>query len=332
MTSRPSLVPLLLLLLALSLAGCRSRTPASAGAPAPAALTSEAAATPEASATPGAAAKPALPTTGSYDWSVPAIFRGHIIGNGKKGFPQKLIAITLDDGPSPSQTPEALRILAKYHVHATFFVVGAYASLRPKLLTREAAEGHCIGIHSYSHLAWSTPAQAAKNIDMTAAVIYQATGKHPTVFRPPYGIVATPKHQNPKMPINNTLTLTARKDGYPVILWSMSSADTSQKILHDSAAIANNVIHTPNPGGAFVLMHDGGGHMSSIKALEQIIPQLQAKGWKFVTIPELLRAWADWMATQASAPAPAAAQPAAVTTPAAAVPAPETPGAAAPTP
>jgi peptidoglycan/xylan/chitin deacetylase (PgdA/CDA1 family) len=163
--------------------------------------------------------------------------------------------------------------------------------------------------------------QARKNLDMTAAVIQQATGKRPTIFRPPYGIWTPQK--NPKF--NNTLANVARQDGYPVILWSMSSADTSRSILRDPAAIAKNVIHTPNPGGAFVLMHDGTGHMASVRALSLIIPQLQAKGYKFVTIPELLRAWAAWMDSQHAAPAAAPAAP--VTAPTQ-----EATGVAAPTP
>jgi peptidoglycan/xylan/chitin deacetylase (PgdA/CDA1 family) len=86
----------------------------------------------------------------------------------------------------------------------------------------------------------------------------------------------------------------------------MSSADTDSRILHDPNGIARNVIYTPNPGGAFVIMHDGSGHIATAQALSQIIPQLQAKGWKFVTMPELLRAWAEWMKTApASAVAPA---------------------------
>jgi peptidoglycan/xylan/chitin deacetylase (PgdA/CDA1 family) len=295
---------LLILVLPVAVAGCRGHeTQNVALAPAPTALTAPAALTPAAQAATGpASAVAALPADQqgtSYDWSVPAEFRGHVFGSGKKGFPEKLIALTIDDGPSPTETPVVLAILRKFHVHATFFVLGYNASCWPKLVTQEAADGNCVGIHSYSHLGWSTPEQAAKNLNMTAAMILKATGKKPTIFRPPYGIVYAQK--NPKY--NNTLTVTARHMGYPVILWSMSSADTSKTILHDATAIAKNVIHTPNPGGAFVLMHDGSGHLASAHALEQIIPQLQAKGWKFVTIPELLRAWAAWRQSQ---PAPAA--------------------------
>jgi peptidoglycan/xylan/chitin deacetylase (PgdA/CDA1 family) len=150
-----------------------------------------------------------------------------------------------------------------------------------------------VGIHSYSHIAQCTPERAIYNLDETAKMIEQATGKQPTVFRPPYGITT------------NELSKRARKEGYPVILWSMATGDTDRKVLREPDVLARNVIH-PNPGGAFVLMHDGSGHMASVKALSLIIPQLQAQGWKFVTIPELLRAWDAWMQSQAAPAAPSA--------------------------
>ncbi|NLO73260.1 MAG: polysaccharide deacetylase family protein [candidate division WS1 bacterium] len=241
--------------------------------------------TPVATEASAAEEAPVQPTTDSHDWSVPEIFRSHIIGQRKKGFPRKLLALTIDDGPSPSDTPVVLEKLRQYGAHATFFVLGYNASRWPKLVAQAAAEGHCVGIHSYSHIAKCTSEQAVKNLHLTAEMIERATGKKPTVFRPPYGITT------------NELTKLARKEGYPVILWSLSSADTSPRIFRNADLIARNVIFTPNPG-EIILMHDGGGHMASARALDQIIPQLQAKGWEFVTVPELLRAWAEWMAAQ----------------------------------
>ena len=271
---------LALLLLPLGLTGCRSRPAAVAPNPGQAAApaTRASARTPGGSptATGSASAAPA-PQGSSYDWSVPAIFRSHLISSQKRKFPEKLIALTFDDGPAPSVTPVVLAALKKYHAHATFFVIGYNASRWPELVRQAAEEGHCVGIHSYSHIAKCTPELAVKNLHLTAKYIEQATGKKPTVFRPPYGITT------------NELTKLARREGYPVILWSMSSADTDRRILKDPDLIARNVIHTPR-NGDFVLMHDGGGHMASSEALSQNIPQLQKAGWKFVTIPELLRA------------------------------------------
>lgn len=301
-------------MLALVLSGCR--TPQSAVAPDPGQAAAPTGAkpavaptapawplpeTPDAApgdspALPGPASAALAPQGSSYDWSVPAIFRSHIVSQHKRGFPQKLIALTFDDGPAPSVTPVVLAKLKKYGAHATFFMIGYNASRFPDLVRQAAEEGHCVGVHSYSHIAQCTPALAIKNLHLTARHIEQATGKKPTVFRPPYGICT------------NELTKLARREGYPVIMWSMSSADTDRRILKNADLIARNVIHTPRPGD-FVLMHDGGGHLATAEALSQILPQLQKAGWKFVTVPELLRAWAEWMATQPPRPGSGAAGP-----------------------
>lgn len=89
--------------------------------------------------------------------------------------------------------------------------------------------------------------------------------------------------------------------GVVVRLWTISSAD-SNPIGPD--VIARNVIHTPNPGD-IVLMHDGPGHTATAKALPQILRELSAAGFKFVTVPQLLQAWDQWQA-HAKAPAHAA--------------------------
>jgi chitin deacetylase len=94
----------------------------------------------------------------------------------------------------------------------------------------------------------------------------------------------------------------ALRMGYPAFLWTISSADTRPIA---ATVIARNVIHTPNPGD-IVLMHDGQGHVETAKALEQILTELGAKGFRFVTLPELLRAGDRWLATK---PSPANAKP-----------------------
>jgi peptidoglycan/xylan/chitin deacetylase (PgdA/CDA1 family) len=91
-----------------------------------------------------------------------------------------------------------------------------------------------------------------------------------------------------------SLCQTAVKQGYTGVLWTISSAD-SNPIGAD--IIARNVIHTPNPGD-IVLIHDGAGHTASAKALPQILKELSAAGFHFVTVPELLQAWQQWQAGQ----------------------------------
>jgi peptidoglycan/xylan/chitin deacetylase (PgdA/CDA1 family) len=140
------------------------------------------------------------------------------------------------------------------------------------------AEGHAVGSHSYSHPAKTSTQRAAEELNKTEAAIRAAIGRSPTLFRPPYGIM------------KGNLARQALGRGYTVVLWTVSSADTRPI---GPGVIANNVIHTPNPGD-IVLIHDGPGHKASADALPQILDELGRAGYRFVTIPELISAWAAW--------------------------------------
>jgi len=229
---------------------------------------------------------PALPGQAQSDlpadWSIPQRYERKMVAKRVRFFPEKLLALTFDDGPSKDFTPRILDILATYKAHATFFVRGDQAELYPDLLKRIVAEGNVIGNHSFSHPKKITSADAIKELFRTEKVI-QTTGQTPRLFRPPYGI------------IKNDLTQLALKKGYTVVTWTISSAD-SRPIGAD--VIANNVIHTPNPGD-IVIMHDGEEHHeATVEALPTILKQLGDSGYKFVTIPELLRAWDKYLQEQ----------------------------------
>lgn len=212
---------------------------------------------------------------------IPAQFRGKVIRSRVRYFPYKLLALTFDDGPDPRNTPIVLNALKKYNAHATFFVIGSEAKRYPKLLREIVEGGNEIGSHSYTHPAHPTPAQSIQELDKTAEVIRKATGIAPVCYRPPYGIV------------HNNLTRLALNRGYAVFLWTISSADTRPVSV---MTLANNVIHTPNPGD-IILMHDGPGHIRTTQAVPIILSQLTRMGFKFVTLPQLLQAWSAWERT-----------------------------------
>ncbi|MEN6642284.1 MAG: polysaccharide deacetylase family protein [Armatimonadia bacterium] len=220
--------------------------------------------------------------TAAASESVPAQYRGKIIRKRVRYFPKKLLALTFDDGPSTNITPQVLRVLEKHGAKATFFVLGRSVKAHPEIVRQAAQAGHAIGVHSYSHPSRATAAQAASELDRTAALIAQVTGKQPVLFRPPYGIT------------NGNLCRLALKRNYSVILWTISSADSNPI---GSATIARNTIHTPNPGD-IVLMHDAAGKKATLGALPQILTELSAAGFRFVTVPELMRAWDEWEKTQ----------------------------------
>jgi peptidoglycan/xylan/chitin deacetylase (PgdA/CDA1 family) len=196
---------------------------------------------------------------------------GRVLRSRPRGIHEKILALTFDDGPDTTNTPRILDALRAHHAHATFFVLGAQAKRHPKLLRRMVTEGHAIGNHSWSHPARGSASQARHEVDDTARVIRDATARAPQLFRPPYGVM------------NNGLAALAQSEGYTVVLWTISGADTRPIT---SRQIADNIVYTPDPGD-IALLHDGPGHTRTAEAVPMILDELARAGWKFVTIPEL---------------------------------------------
>ncbi|MCX7784536.1 MAG: polysaccharide deacetylase family protein [Meiothermus sp.] len=186
---------------------------------------------------------------------------------------EKLVALTFDDGPWPD-TLAVLEVLRQYEAKATFFWVGMHLQKRPEIAQQVVAEGHAIGNHTWSHRNTPmTPEEAGEEIERTAALIQDTTGLTTSLFRPPGGR------------LHNGLADYALQQGYTVVQWSVLSEDTGAL---DAAAIVDNVLHNVQPG-SIVLLHDGGGDRSkTVEALHTILPALQAQGYRFVTVPELL--------------------------------------------
>jgi peptidoglycan-N-acetylglucosamine deacetylase len=186
----------------------------------------------------------------------------------------KLIALTFDDGPWPVSTVQILHILKKEKIRATFFVLGQPLQNYPQIAQQVVAQGHAIGNHTWHHWYHKLdPATSAREIEATAALIYKTTGIKTHLFRPPGGL------------LNNGVADYAKKKKYFVALWSSDSNDYNRPSV---ATLVNNVVKNARSGG-MVLMHDGGGDRSNtVKALPLIIAQLRNRGYKFVTVPELL--------------------------------------------
>lgn len=187
----------------------------------------------------------------------------------------KYIALSFDDGPDAKYTPQILDILKKYDIKATFFVIGSNAEKQSGLLIREIAEGHEIGIHTYSHKKMSVlGVDALKDeISRTAEIIKDA-GYTPSLFRAPGGEIWF-----------DGIDL-ANSMGYTVALWSwrMDTRDWAGESAENISSVVLNNLR----GGDIALMHDynyATGHTT--EALEIIIPRLLAKGYRFVTVSEL---------------------------------------------
>jgi peptidoglycan/xylan/chitin deacetylase (PgdA/CDA1 family) len=210
------------------------------------------------------------------NFTIPTSFQGKTIYEVKPKSEEKVIALTFDDGPWPKTTQQVLDILKKKNVKATFFLVGQPLKEYPAIAQQIVADGHAIGNHTWSHrYNYMNEATAAKEINDTAALIYKITGVKTSYFRPPGGA------------LRNGLATYAQKQKYVVAMWTVDSADSNIRRF-GASTLVKNVLKEAKPGG-IVLLHDGGGnHSPTVQALPKIIDKLKERGYKFVTMPELL--------------------------------------------
>jgi len=204
--------------------------------------------------------------------------------------PERVAAITFDDGPHPRWTPAILDVLAKHDALGTFFVLGRNVADNPDLARRMIDEGHILGNHTYSHpcLPDLTPREVARELVACSRAIVAATGKAPRLMRPPYGAQRV-----------DTWT-TARTLGYQVIHWSSMGTDWEGD---PGVLVAERAMTELTPGG-IVLLHDGwqpkpgappsdrdevlADRTPTIEALDMILATKRREGYRFVTVPELL--------------------------------------------
>jgi len=185
------------------------------------------------------------------------------------------IAMTFDDGPSATLTPKLLDLLAAHHIKATFFVIGENVAEHPEIVARAAQEGHEIANHSWSHPNFGKMSDEGvrSQLQRTDDAIKSATGKRPTLMRPPYGSITARE----KRWIHDEF-------GYQIILWDVDPYDWKRP---GPAVVRNRILKETRPG-SIVLSHDI--HPGTIEAMPSTFDALEAKGFKFVTVSELIRA------------------------------------------
>jgi len=183
------------------------------------------------------------------------------------------IAMTFDDGPSATLTPKLLDLLAAHDIKATFFVIGENVAEHPEIVARAAREGHEIGNHSWSHPNFGKMSDESirRQLQQTDDAIKSATGKRPTLMRPPYGSITTRQ----KRWIHDEF-------GYNVILWDVDPNDWKRP---GPAVVRARILKETRPG-SIVLSHDI--HPGTIEAMPSTFDELEAKGFKFVTVSELI--------------------------------------------
>lgn len=191
--------------------------------------------------------------------------------------PDKVVALTFDDGPGGESTQEILRVLREEGVKGTFFLTGRNVDRHPELAAQIVREGHSIGNHSYNH-SWSLPFQRRSTVlhevQKADNAIYRATHLHTKLFRPPHGL-RTP-----------WMLSTIREEGYQVIMGDDVAEDYF--INTDAQTLAKHVINHVHPND-IVALHDANLHNddhteTAAEALRIIIHALKHQGYSFVTL------------------------------------------------
>lgn len=185
---------------------------------------------------------------------------------------RRLVTLTFDDGPSPETTPAVLKLLARYRVRATFFVIGRYlegdsprAALSRKILARTAAAGHLVGNHTHDHarLAAIPRAQAIEQIDRGSAAIERVLRKKPILFRPPFG------------ELDDFGEDAVRARGLDLLLWSAEVQDMERDDVQQM--VRELVAQIDYKDGGVVLLHDV--RKTSVAVLEKLLARLDRRRW-----------------------------------------------------
>ncbi len=189
---------------------------------------------------------------------------------------RKLVALTFDDGPAEKYTEAYLEILTKYGIHATFYNLGQNVEAYPDLCKKIVEQGSEIQSHTYQHQQLTTLDAEALQSEFSNAFsdIEENAGVTTTAFRPPYG------------DFNEKAWLNSGGLASVSVLWNQDSLDWK---LPGADAIVENCLKYIS-SGSIILMHDGGGNRDQdVEALPQIIEKLQAEGYEFVTVSELMK-------------------------------------------
>jgi cellulose synthase/poly-beta-1,6-N-acetylglucosamine synthase-like glycosyltransferase/peptidoglycan/xylan/chitin deacetylase (PgdA/CDA1 family) len=210
-----------------------------------------------------------------------------------RSMPAHTVALTFDDGPDPQWTPAILDVLARHGAHATFFVIGSKVNEYPDLTRRILAEGHELGVHTFTHAELAALPAWRRDLEVTLGqnAISGATGQHTALIRPPFSSEPDAVSADEFAAIADVAA-----GRYLTVLADRDTKDWSNPGVPSVVAAA-----TPAEGaGAVVMLHDGGGDRSqTVAAVDQLLTALGARGYQFTTVSAGIGLSAD------SGPAPA---------------------------
>jgi peptidoglycan/xylan/chitin deacetylase (PgdA/CDA1 family) len=194
---------------------------------------------------------------------------------------QQMIALTFDDGPNAIYTPEVLQILDSYQAKGTFFLIGANVKRHPEIARLIIEHGQQIGNHSYLHsnfLPYLLPNQIVDDYRKAEKAIREATGLEPRFYRAPHGRLSP------------WMRWDLRRQGLILAGWNDSAGDWKNPGVEE---LVKRIVGAARPGG-IIDLHDGLDRNESpdlsqlVQALPTIIEQLQSRGYRLVTLAQLL--------------------------------------------
>lgn len=187
---------------------------------------------------------------------------------------QKVAALTFDISWGTMMPPKILKILVADHVAATFFLSGPWAKQNPSLVSEMVRDGFEIESHGWAHVNFTSLSTAGivRNISETNAVLTALTGKSPTFVRPPNG------------DFNSRSILAARSIGYTTVTWGTDSIDWMNPGVSTIVSRVVQRIHA----GDIILMHASDTCKQTDLALPIILKDLKAKGYRLVTLKNLM--------------------------------------------
>lgn len=184
---------------------------------------------------------------------------------------EKIMALSFDDGPSP-YTERLLEILAENDVKATFFIMGYKTPYSEEIIKKTAEQGHEVAGHTWNHpdLRKASDEKIKQELQSTNTAIFNITGIYPQIYRAPYGA------------FNDRVKNVSKELGLALIQWNIDPNDWK---VRNADSVYNNIISSVKDG-CIVCIHDT--HETTVQAMERVIPDLIAAGYKLVTISELL--------------------------------------------
>jgi peptidoglycan-N-acetylglucosamine deacetylase len=186
------------------------------------------------------------------------------------------VALTFDDGPDPDCTPAVLDALAAADASGVFFLVGEQVEEHPELARRVADEGHTVALHGFRHVEHDElGAEVRTDLERGAAVVADATGVEPRLYRPPYGRFTDESYR------------AVGELGLEPVYWSGWGADWDPI---PAERIAELAIRDLAPG-TILLLHDSPRYATrpsavpTAEALPAILAAMRERELEPVTVP-----------------------------------------------